>query len=271
MDTAQCFEDQAIYTAAEFSQLHPTELERMRRFLHCPECQGPAFFRNTSRNGRMPCFGARPHSDACTLASTDFERSDECVGESQYIEGSASHIVLDFRFGAPTQCEPAGTFGVTSSASRSERSVGSNSRPAARTLRRMSSILRTLIAEPAFGQSDQIIEIPQSGETAARDFFVPLFAVGAAYVGQRLGFWGQLRDARFASDGTLWLNSGAWLQFSFCLAAELVEEFGMRYSIRDEKELADAWIFVIGILQLARNGKVFCVIDDLSKMALRIA
>lgn len=44
MDTAKCTEDCVSYKADESAQLHPADLDRKRRLLQCPECNGPAFF-----------------------------------------------------------------------------------------------------------------------------------------------------------------------------------------------------------------------------------
>ena len=72
MIKAKCTIDNFTYTAVEFAQLQPNELEHKRRFLQCPACGGPAFFRHAAMIGRGPCFGARPHADGCELAAYDY-------------------------------------------------------------------------------------------------------------------------------------------------------------------------------------------------------
>jgi hypothetical protein len=44
MDQAICTEDGVIYTATNFSRLHPEDLARKRQLLHCIEYSVIAFF-----------------------------------------------------------------------------------------------------------------------------------------------------------------------------------------------------------------------------------
>jgi hypothetical protein len=270
MDRARCMEENVIYTAAEFSRLDPTDSDRKRRLLQCPECSGPAFFRNTSRNGRMPCFGARPHSATCTLAAQDVERFAGFGEDRGALSSFGQRIVFDFHFGAQGQPECSESLGLTLTSHRSDRFGGHCGHLNASTSRRLSSVLRALVANPNFGHSDHIIEILGRCESVARDFFVPLLSTTKHYAGLFKGYWGLLSDARFALDGALWLNSGGWDSISFCLNAKHVEEFGRRYSIDDVEDLAGAYVLVIGTPQIARNGKLFCFIEDLAYIALRL-
>ena len=271
MQVARCTEDHIIYTAAEFSRMHPNESDRKRRLLLCPECDGPAFFRNVSRNGRVPCFGARPHSNTCRLAAQDYERPACRDDEEQFAQtNSGNRIILDFNFGARVRSDCAEVFEHTPNLNGSDRYGGHSERDIVRIQRcRLSSILRKLSASPLFGQSDQVIEIPQYCERTAQAFFVSLLATTNDYAGLFRGYWGFLSDAKFALDRSLWFNSGGSDNISFCLGAQHVDEFRQRYCVEDLEDLAGADILVIGTPQIARNGKLFCLIDNLAYMALR--
>ena len=65
MDNAFCTINNQTYNAYQFSQLDIGTISQLRRFLECPTCHAPAFFRKAARNGQAACFGARPHNDGC--------------------------------------------------------------------------------------------------------------------------------------------------------------------------------------------------------------
>ena len=265
MDHARCADDGQIYNAVEFSRLFPNELERKRRFLRCPECGWPAFFRHTSPIGRAPCFGERPHATGCRLAAYDVERLQSMADEDSQLNSSRT-IVVDLRYGTPGQSENVAC---------TERSPVSGDfgcgacRPDLRMHRRPSSLLRQLIESPAFGNSGQPIEIFGNRMTSARDLFVPLTAVTPSLEGQFRGFWGSLLNAKLEGQ-TIWFNSGDWDAFSFCLDSRFLSDLNRRYAIENVRGLADAYILVFGTLRVSQLGKPFCVIEDLDEMALTL-
>ena len=267
MDIAVCAEDGKIYGSGEFSRLATELMERKRRLLRCPECGGPAFFRNASFSGRAACFGARPHEAGCRLATQDEVRVDGGAGEDpDALYHSGRKIVVDFNYGA---ADPPGHL---YEAARADREFRGGYPPDSLAHCRMSSLLRTLIGSTAFRHSYQRIEAHHQPEMAVRDFFVPLLAVTAAYKGLTRGFWGLISDVRWSEDrSTIWFNSGGLDTISFCMDARWLGEFNRRYRIHDEEDLAGVYILVIGTLEVSPNDKVFCVIENLDFMALRLA
>lgn len=272
MDIALCTEDGTTYTAVDFSRLPPIELARKRRLLECPECSGPAYFRKASRSGRAACFGARPHQEGCELAAPEYERMDDGAGQDQdTLENPGTRIVVDFNFGTPDQPEHVETEGLPPNRERRGRFTGDGERDDARMHRRLSTLLRNLIEAPAFRFSNQLLEIEGYPETTVRDFFVPLSDVNVDFNGQFKGYWGMLSDARFAHDRTLWLNSGGRDNISFCVQTAHANTLYQRYRIEDEEDLAGAYILVFGTVQISQNDKLYCVVNDIGYMSLRLA
>ena len=104
MDTATCTENNHSYTAVEFSQLPPAELERKRRQLVCDDCGFVAFFRKLSRSGRGACFGARPHADGCEAAAADNEIRLPGGGDDQdEVFNPGDRLVVELAFGGQEQ------------------------------------------------------------------------------------------------------------------------------------------------------------------------
>lgn len=272
MYSARCIEDGAIYAAVDFSRLSPEEIARKRRFLQCPECGGPAFFRRASRGGRAACFGARPHAPNCELAAPEYDPNGDGQGEDQdQLLNPGNRIIVDLNYGAARQPIVQEAGNLPPNRNRRGRYGGDGNRPQARMHRRLGPLLRTLIEVPAFRQSDQILEIEDHPEITVRDFFVPLLEVTTDHENQFRGYWGMLSDARRANDGTLWLNSGGRDSISFCLDEHLITPLFERYGIEDEEDLAGAYILVLGSPSVSQRNKVYCDLSINEHMALRLA
>lgn len=273
MDIALCTENGIIYSAVEFSRLHPTDLGHLRRLLRCPECNGQAFFRRSSRNRRTPCFGARPHADMCSLAAQDYVRpDDEATGDGICVPQPPNRIVVDFGYGAHDQWEPAGLGTVTSVRRQVDIVDGIRSGSASPARRRLSSLLRMLIKSPDFGFSEQILEM-FGQEIVARNIFVPLLDVTERHEGRRMLFWGMLSDARYGADYSyrqLWLNGGGRNNVSFCIQADHVEHILLRYRAVEPEDFAGAYALIFGRLRFSQAGKPYCIVDDPDHVALRL-
>lgn len=270
MDYATCTEDNRNYTAVEFAQLLPGELERKRRQLICPACHKKAFFRKDSRDGRGACFGARPHDDGCALAAEDNDMRVPGFGDDQdELLNTGDKIVVDLAFGAAEaqihlDPAPRAPFRL-----RGGAHVGEGGPGHAVMHRRLSTLLRTLIDAPNFRYSDQTIAVANQMELPAREFFVELGNVTPMYNGQFRGFWGQLTDAGEGAGGTLWLNSGGRGHISFALPLEHRATVMQRYGLASIEDFAGCYILVLGNLLVSQNGKMVCPINDPAMMALR--
>ncbi len=262
MDKARCTEDGVIYTAINFAQQLPDDFDRKRRLLQCPECGGPAFFRNTSFNGRAACFGSRPHAVSCNLSAYDPDQAIyDAIDDHDIL---SSHIIVDLGYGSQLPIAS----GWSISATNGIDNFGSQW-PSASTNRRLSSLLRSLIKSPALQNSDQLVEAHGEQGIPARDFFVPLLNTNTHYAGQQRGYWGLISDAKL-TENTLWLNSGKRATISFGLDIKFVDYFARRFHLNELEDLAGAMILVIGTPSIAKNGKLHCMIEDIEFMTLRL-
>lgn len=270
MNEARCTEDGIVYDAMNFSRQYPNDLGWKRRLLQCPECGAPAFFRNASPNGRVPCFGARPHVLGCNLAAYDHERYGRNVGDQERVEArSGGKIVVDLRYGAPENRFDGNPVSNFLAPTHSGGTGGRGFQPNAPTSCRPQSLLRSLVSSPDFCMSDWPLEVHGLSGISVRDFFIPLPAVTAQYDGQLRGFWGMLTDVREDFRGTLWLNGGGRNNISFCLDARFLDQLHSRFRINSYEDLAGAYILVVGKLRASYSKEIYCVIDELECMALQ--
>jgi len=263
MENALCIEDGVIYNAVNFALSTPEDIARKRRLLQCPECEGPAFFRNVSFNGqRIACFGARPHADGCSMTAYDQTRTIyDAIDEQDIID---RNIIVDFGYGSPLSTQAGWNINAESGVNNFVAPW-----PDSTTHRRLSSLLRLLVDSPTFKNSNQLIEAHNQQRIPARDFFVPLLDATRQHAGQLRGYWGMLSDAKLVGN-TLWLNSGKHDTISFVLDIIFVEYFTRRFHIDDLEDLAGALILVIGTPSIAKNGKLYYVIEDIEFVTLRL-
>ncbi|MCL1137655.1 hypothetical protein [Shewanella pneumatophori] len=53
------------YSVFKFQKLSEIDIERFRQALVCPACQGKAYYRKASKDGKAACFGSRYHQADC--------------------------------------------------------------------------------------------------------------------------------------------------------------------------------------------------------------
>ena len=270
LDTATCTLDNHSYTAVDFSRLPPIDLERKRRQLICDDCGFVAFFRKPSRSGRGACFGARPHAVGCAAAAADNEIPVPGGGDDQdEIYNPGDRIVVELAFGGQEQPPHVDGDPRGPRRPRGGQYVGDGGPRYGQMHRRLSTLLRLLVTAPNFRFSQQVIAVEGQPELPANQFFVQLGDVTPQYATQFRGYWGQLSDAKYDSEGALWLNSGGRGEMSFCLQPQHVKTVMERFRLDDEEELAGTDILVLGTLHVSRNGKMFCAIQDPASMTLR--
>lgn len=268
MNIAQCTLDNTIYAANDFSAV--ADFANKKRYLICTECGGPAFYRGPTRNGREACFGARPHTEDCTLATLDNEGTPNGQDAGEVLT-TGQRIVVDFNHGTPTGTVVEQPLGrpLVAGAVRCRIDGGATTREI--ISRRMSSLLRSLIESDDFRTSQQIIEITGQGEHSIADLFVSFSDITDAHVGTYHGYWGMIPDARIGMNGTLWFNSGGREDISILLAQAHLGAAYQRFHIDDEEDIAGSYILVFGELNLSTRGKKYVQVTESSRFVLRLA
>lgn len=267
MDRAKCVLDNKIYTALEFSNLPPGEMSTKRKHFVCTECHAVAFFRKASRKGRAACFGAFPHAEDCSLSLSGAQGSKGKVDESLV---SQSKRLLRFNL------EDAHSSYVEAKLTKNEEKADAvNIVEMADALklnpnahRQLSAILKFLIITKKFKVSHVEVE-NEYGPLTAESHFFKSFDLAKFDQSEKLqGYWGMLTDARFSSEGALWLNSGGNSDVSCVIQEKLVDKLFKRYSLEDEEELAGAYVIVVGDLEVSSKGKKYIELNDLDQLDL---
>ncbi len=86
------------YSVFKFQKLSDDEIEQYRQFLSCPVCNGKAYYRKASKDGKAACFGSRYHKADCrefkpSLAKVKEEQ--DAIEVNQVLVDSDA-LVIDF-------------------------------------------------------------------------------------------------------------------------------------------------------------------------------
>lgn len=267
MRTALCTLDNMIYNAADFRQTANYSINRSS--LVCTDCGVTAHHRRQGRDGREACFFAE-HAEGCNLATMIHASSQ--ADNDQDIFTTGQTIIVDFNFGTPEAL--AGAQPTAGGAAINGQGVqdGDNG-PDSRDIihRRLSSLLRGLIASDGYRTSTQTINVVGQGEYPISDFFINFPDATADIIGSYHGFWGEIPHTNVRRD-SVWLNTGEpGATMSVLIPERFMEAIFQRYGIQSHREIIGSHMLVFGELKAARNGKLFIEVGDISQFALRLA
>jgi hypothetical protein len=271
MQQAKCKLDGENYYVHQFAKLPPDEITEKRQHLTCSECDISAFYRRETRNGRHACFGSH-HAEGCQMAAiqttTDTNRPNQ---NWDYANNQEQRIVVDFAYGTAQTEEP---INHTARPNQFDDSIYSGSGTVRRqnivSHRRLSSILRDLIASPQFCNSNQILHVAGFGEATVSDFFMRFDNISNAHVGRFMGYWGRLTCAKEGDSHALWLNTGKPGDLSILVPFQLADALRSRFGIEDRGDLTAAGMFVLvfGTLHVSWHGKPYIEIADLCSITM---
>jgi hypothetical protein len=268
MRRARCTLDNITYTAIDF--YHVDNFETKRQNLVCTECSGRAIYRRAGRDGRVPCFVGRPHTEGCQYVTIELEGNPEGQGGAEdEILTTGQRIVVNFNQGTAavtTETQPTGG-NANAGAHRRHNGGGTVQRPV--TNRCLGRILCSLIESEEFRRSTQPIVVVGQ-EYRVGDLFVNFAEVTADHVGRYKGFWGVITGFEIDDNNSLWLNSGAYADMSILLDERHAEFFSERYDIETINDLFGAYVLVFGELRRSRNNKKYVEVTDLCYLALRL-
>tara|TARA_Y100000588_G_C14222334_1_gene911580 strand:+ start:374 stop:1378 length:1005 start_codon:yes stop_codon:yes gene_type:complete len=244
MKNAKCTLDGKTYTASQFSTLPPNEQAHKRRHLVCPECEANAFFRKASRNGQTACFASRTHNENCPFLSSEPRGLEGGKIDDDVLHHSSGNCEIDLNVQANS---PAISHHIT-----------------------LKRLLINLVNSIEFRQSKKKVKFQDYKSKAISEFFIPFDDAGSVDDNKVYGFWGVLSDARFDSEGSLWLNSGSVGEFSCLVPSQIVDDFYKYYNLEDEEEISGSYALILGTKKTSASGKSYVKLIDINHLTLRI-
>lgn len=207
MDSARHPQTQRLYLASEFGRLDPLLLERLLDEIVCPECAAPAYFVPPTRRGTT-YFGARPHNQGCKHFPKPNSQLAEAIPEAEArLLAENTFTVRPHRLSAAApqvniEHDPEGDRTRTQ-ARRYTRAAGSSESVPSVGLK---TLLRKLILEPGFKQSDATIRIETYSSTIRRYVF-NIDDLEPRHVNKQRLYWGTIYKVTAGTNGNVWLRT----------------------------------------------------------------
>jgi hypothetical protein len=259
-----------VYFASEFAKLPLTEREQLRENLVCMSCGADAYFVREARNGRRACFGARPHGEACELASfvTDdggsgkLDETDERInaGDVFRIEPDKPRKIKHVKH------DPEGAASESTMALRYTRRGGRSVRTSSMNLGRL---LRQLVLRPEFRRSSTLLILSDDSKQTVRSGCVHLREIEAKHLNRHRVYWGVLRYPRPREDGGAWLNTGFGSP-TVAISPSALEELMVTAGVEDLDDLAGSFFAYMGKLKRGQSGRRFFFADSAANLAVRL-
>ena len=276
MQKARCTQDDSTYGADQFADLSKDDFLSRRQNLVCPECGGRAFFRRQSHNGRESCFGARPHAEGCNqrtaqaAATTQQERSSS----GAWIDPD-TRIAVDLT----SQSETRNFYDSVQSdnaemedefSAYEEHLLMAKARENSLRHMRMRPLLRQLISNPGFRQSQHVIEIAGMGKFRACDFFVALPDICTRHDNFTLEVFGRIVGIDHSPEyRCVWLKTEGFNTPNIYIPQVIAIFMLERLEIDNLAHLAGMHMLVLGAVRGLRNGQRYISLDDPRHIAVQ--
>jgi hypothetical protein len=263
MDEARITGLSATVTAADYEQYTPELRRDYAETLACPACGQPAYFIRQSSNGRAACFGARPHTPGCTLATT-VAGDDEprLTARDEFVLTPADTNTADDPISTDSHTSEAAAGGP--SRARPRRSGAS--RPALG----LSMLLRRLVREPAFRDSPATIVLPDGTRDSIATLCVETSGADLTLHNQRRLYWGTIRYTHPDDDGA-WFNLGRRGAPALRLKTPTVTNLLTRHQVDSSEGLQGASFLAWAFLRKSKiSDRLYLFVDDLDWFALRL-
>lgn len=243
MNLAFCTFDGLPHLSERYETLPFSEKEKRKGFLFCTECNQPAYFTKKSKNGRGASFGSKTHVDDCSLASSSnvesregsLEKVDELINDSR-------KIILDLTYGSKDIEHIVETHLISAvgKSTKGKKHIGSGL-GVSNSSRRLSTILRNLVALPQYRLSQQTISMPEIGERSACDLFKELSDKNAAN-GEYYLFWGKIESYN-SNDYRVFIKGG---YTDILVVKNVYQVIKDRYKLDSMSDLVGRYVIALG-------------------------
>jgi len=271
MDKAYSQLDRKLYNIHKFSRLDNSMLENLRRSLICPSCDGKAWYRKESRDGKAACFNAY-HNDKCRHESVGTKigrANNRVVREVRMLR--TSNAVINVRFASDhRESQAVSNFSTNNQSGQlseiRKRHTGSPPDDRNQT-RTWSNILELLIGSDEFADADNIMINTGKALISAEEFFVKFHEISPNHKTKYPhGYWGVIASV---DDHIHWLNTHNELNVSIpvdSISSELIK----KHKIDDPEDLAGAHCLVFGWLNLKETSTKYWINykNDIGRLAM---
>ncbi|WP_350433103.1 hypothetical protein ABIS04_07845 [Shewanella sp. H8] len=169
------------FSILKFQVLPETEIEKFRQFLQCPECEGKAYYRKRSSDGKAACFGSRYHIAGCDEGhpSTQRDRETRHSVEVNKVISDADVISIDFMLlNSKTSIAEAQTVAPRSTSTPPTKNANTSGKHTSNIEQTkvkvlgLEKILNSLMRGSDLAESSTLIELDTGYKFKAKNLFV---------------------------------------------------------------------------------------------------
>lgn len=269
MEEARIGSTGVVFDAESFAALSIGERADLRADLVCTGCGAAAYFIRESRNGRRACFGARPHGEACELASFITEDGGHAAlddveerinaGDAFRIDPARARIVRHVAHDPNAPGQSGGTAARYVTRGHGNVSLSSMGLP---------RLLRQLVLRPTFADSSTLLIMSDDSRQTVKSGCVHMFQVRDMHRNRLRVYWGTIRFPRPKEGGGAWLNTG-WGSPTLVIEEQELEALLARHRMDELDDLSGSFFAFMGRLRHSGQGKPLLFIEDIDWLAVR--
>jgi len=268
MDVALCTIDSETYSSIEFAALKPAQIERLRQGLVCKECDGPAYYRKASKDGKKACFGA-DHGHQCMQQVDGGSHSTNKAVTVLVNRILVANNLISIDFNANRK-DKTGKVSVPTAASDPAPGSGASKRhdlePGTNKISKLkiSSILRLLVASLRFSKSDILVSTGSAYPFKAKNLFINCKYVDLDWLTSMQqqnrntwrGFWGIVRTCTAA-----WITVADVLIRTDNLNEDTLTKFKNEKGDIGYDDVIGCRVLIFGTLKKSTSDKLYVVAD----------
>ncbi|MCG9713517.1 hypothetical protein L1D29_11900 [Shewanella insulae] len=262
------------YSVFTFQRLSEQEIEALRQQLYCPVCDGKAYFRKASRDGKAACFGSRYHQTDCSefnpSASRKQEEQDALEVNQQLLESDALKIDFSMPLRRKAQSaqqaqveqanskqaqveqadgveSPKGSYLATADEPKGETKAESEHQPKSSPEPKIANqglqkLLHSLLRGSDLASSDLWVYTDDKYRWRAKNLFVNFADAEPTERHAPRMYWGTISHA---DKALLWLNPADCQDVGIPIE-EVKAELCQKFDIQEREELEGAGIILFG-------------------------
>ncbi|GIU16897.1 hypothetical protein TUM4644_01530 [Shewanella colwelliana] len=252
-----------IYSVFKFQVLSDAEIEGLRQHLFCPVCDGKAYFRKASKDGKAACFGSRYHQPDCAefKPSASRQREEQDATEVNQLITDSDALKIDFSRSPSTAkakpfspqtavldkkaqsndalellnqvAEPQSQYLDDKTAHQPEQRIGSQG---------LEKLLNSLLRGSDLASSDLWVYTDEKYRWRAKNLFVNFVDAEPTNNGSPRMYWGTLSHS---DKAMLWLNPADSKDVGIPIDS-FKGALQQRFGIEDRRDLEGAGIIIFG-------------------------
>ena len=269
MQQAKYIKDDRYIDAENFLNWSEATRASLNGELVCPGCNQPVIFRNGVPGARRPCFCAYPHMDGCSYATSNHEDNmgnGRSNSHSLLLGDPDMTLVVNLPRRNQRSRSPVINHGGSWLEDEIEQSYSDSRRYSIHVL---NSYLKSLMNSRELLESEREMRVPYEGNFRCSSFFVHCHDVNGYTPDTLLGFWGRIHCVNNIQGSGLWINFGAFQNFSILISEEKLADLKSFLRPMDFYSLVGMYILALGKLQHSIPGrKPFVLIKDIDRIAL---